>query len=121
MSFRENIGKPNADPGPDQCEMIDAHHPDCTCRSCRMMVDVQCLEPAVGTVPENGNVRVCASCAKETERENDFKVRYYGKDRHLRRWFELNDSDHIWYLDRSGRPGPRQEHTAQTWVHVRTR
>lgn len=75
MSFQSNIGKPHAEPSAAQCEMVDVHHPDCECASCKMHTDVQCLEPAVGTVADGGGYRVCADCAKQMERE-DFTVSY---------------------------------------------
>jgi hypothetical protein len=75
MSFRSNIGKHSVTAGPDQCEMVDAHHPDCECTSCRTHLDVQCLEPYVGEVPECDGVRVCGACAVQMERE-EFTVKY---------------------------------------------
>lgn len=80
MSFKSNIGKPTVEPTEEQCEMINVHHPDCNCASCKMMVDVQCLEPAVGVVPESGNTRVCGACAIQQERE-DFTVAYHDRTR----------------------------------------
>lgn len=76
MSFKSNIGKPYVDVGSEQCEMVDIHHPDCTCKSCKMRTDIQCLEPYVATVPENGDMRVCGACAIQVEREEDFIVSY---------------------------------------------
>lgn len=77
MSFASNIGKKWVEPTGDQCEMMDIHHPDCECPSCKMGTDTQCLEPAVGTVPEFGGIRVCAECAEKAERE-EFEVIRYG-------------------------------------------
>jgi len=80
VSFKSNIGKPAVEAGPEQCEMIDMHHPDCECGSCKMHVDVRCLELYVGTVPEAGNVRVCGACAIQQERE-EFIVSYRDETR----------------------------------------
>lgn len=74
MSFKSNVGKPRVAPSPIQCEMVDVHHSDCECASCVMMLDVQCLEPAVGVAPDAG-VRVCAACAVQMVRE-EFQVTY---------------------------------------------
>lgn len=74
MSFRSNVGKPWVEPAPTQCEMVDIHHPDCECASCKAMQDVQCLDLVVGTVYD-GDVRVCAACAMQMEREG-FPVAY---------------------------------------------
>jgi hypothetical protein len=75
VSFASNIGKKWINPTIDQCEMVDVHHPDCTCASCKMSLDVQCLEPCVGETPECGGVRVCGACAVQMERE-EFAVKY---------------------------------------------
>lgn len=80
MSFKSNIGKQAVDVGNGQCEMVNVHHPDCTCSSCKMSVDVQCLEPFVGTVPDNTDIRVCGACAVQMERE-DFIVAYRDETR----------------------------------------
>jgi len=76
MSFKNNVGKKAVEPTAAQCEMVDVHHPDCGCESCKMMLDVQCLEPCVGVVPESGNTRVCGACAAQQEREG-FAVAYH--------------------------------------------
>lgn len=60
MSFDSNFKKPYVEPRLDQCEMVRV-----TMLTDGGDVDVQCLDPAVGTVPESGHVRVCAACADE--------------------------------------------------------
>lgn len=65
MSFKSNAGKPFVEPTTDQCEMVDSGG----------RIDVQCLEPYVGVVPECDSVRVCSACAVQMERE-DFVVDY---------------------------------------------
>lgn len=75
MSFKSNVGKPWVEPTAEQCEMSETHHPDCECASCKLHLDVQCLEPYVGTVPECDDIRVCSACAVQAERE-DFDVTY---------------------------------------------
>lgn len=83
MSFKSNVGRAHVEVGPDQCEMLNIHHPDCTCDSCKMRVDVQCLEPFVGmTNDQGGGVRVCGACAVQMERE-DFTVTYRPEVRFL--------------------------------------
>lgn len=72
MSFESNIGKTSVPVGPGQCVMINVHHPDCECASCKMNLDVQCLEPYVGSVPDYGDDnRVCGACAVQAEREGE--------------------------------------------------
>lgn len=56
-----------------KCEMVFAHHPDCTCAHCWQNEDEQCQNLAWGYVPEQCGVRVCRECAKGMEQE-DFKV-----------------------------------------------
>lgn len=45
-----------------------------------MRLDVQCLERSVGTMPENGDVRVCAACAAEAERDLQYVTYYESED-----------------------------------------
>lgn len=76
MSFTANLGRRRVEPTVTQCEMIEPHYSDCTCASCVMRTDVQCLDSAVGTVPNCAHIRVCADCAKAMEAEG-FVVTYY--------------------------------------------
>lgn len=76
MSFTSNLGRYRVEPTASQCEMIEPHYPDCTCASCAIRTDAQCLDSAIGTVPGCAHIRVCAGCAKDMEAEG-FVVRYY--------------------------------------------
>lgn len=58
-----------------KCEMVTVHNPDCTCQWCVARLDERCAEPAVATVAESGNLRVCEECAITMRRE-DFAVAY---------------------------------------------
>lgn len=52
------------------CELIDAHHPDCECATCRDGRDAICGEPAVGTARMgDASWRVCARCAASADRD----------------------------------------------------
>ncbi len=79
MSFKSNVGKPRVEPLPQQCGMINPHHPDCDCASCEMHLDVQCLEPVVGRVADC-HVNVCGACAVLMERE-EWPIRYLASTR----------------------------------------
>lgn len=69
MSFTSNVGKPAQTTFPAQCEMVVDHH-----------VDVRCLKPCIGTVPEAGGTRVCGACAVQMEKES-FVVSYHDEVR----------------------------------------
>lgn len=47
-------------PRHSKCEMIHAHHPDCTCQWCMAHLDERCAATAVGAYER---VRVCEECA----------------------------------------------------------
>lgn len=66
MSFESNRGKPYVYALLDQCQMVEVRD-----------ADTPCLEPAVGTVPESSDVRVCAECA-DRMRGGGFAVILYG-------------------------------------------
>lgn len=52
------------------CELIDMHHPDCECGTCRAGRDAICGRPAVGTARMGSDSwRVCARCAASADRD----------------------------------------------------
>lgn len=118
-------------PGDDQCEMVAIHHPDCECGSCKLEVDVQCLELFVGTVPDSG-VRVCGACAVQAELE-DFAVAYRSVTRfvvvHPEMGVYLGSAFGLGFwskLDPCGQPGAvtfpdreRAEEVMATWTNGR--
>lgn len=67
----ESEFNPHVEPSVGQCEMIQVRQ-----MSEGGYIDVQCLEPSVGTVPESCATRVCASCADSMKLEG-FAVTYY--------------------------------------------
>lgn len=44
------------------CQMVRAHHPDCTCETCAEGRDEICQKPSIGL--HEGTVRVCTECAE---------------------------------------------------------
>jgi len=76
MSFKSNIGKPHVAPTATQCEMVEVSSPEPDYGT--LHLETQCLEPAVGYVPEC-QTRVCAICAKVMTAE-EWDVEYYDKE-----------------------------------------
>ncbi len=56
-----------------KCEMIHAHHPDCTCEWCKAHVDEKCGQPVVATLYDGKRpvLRVCDECAISMHLEAD--------------------------------------------------
>lgn len=82
MSFKDNIGKPHVAPTATQCEMVEVDYEMIEVRSpessCTLRFETQCLDPAVGYVPDC-QTRVCAICAKVMAAE-EWDVTYYDKE-----------------------------------------
>lgn len=55
---------------PDTCEIVDAHHPDCECSTCKSGKDTLCGGPAVGTARMGEDSwRICEDHAQSADRD----------------------------------------------------